>query len=426
MTRITDETASYIVRGWCPTAMRPMATGDGLIVRLDTSRRTLSPTELSAIADIAERYGNGLIDLTRRANIQLRGVRDDTLPHVWRDLDRLGLLDRDASAPRNILIGPLAGFDASEVIDPRQVADRLAVAIADATELRMLPGKFSFLVDAAGIVSLDDEPADIRLRAVLRDGHPMMAIGIDGDGGVRWLPAGSPDEAPDRAIALAKAFLRLRSAEPRRMRDLDEPTATAMIVSAGESIASVATIAHRPNVSRLALGSLNTAGVTAACVAAPFGRIAAAPLRRFGAALAGLDVTTVRVTPWRSLCVMTGNAAASMAVIEAAAREEFLTEPDDPLLDIDACPGAPACSGSSVDTRAAAVALAPRLRELGVTSCHVSGCSKGCARSTQADLTLVGTNGSFAVVRRGTARSVPSHVVAVHDIATSQRLLEPI
>jgi precorrin-3B synthase len=76
--------------------------------------------------------------------------------------------------------------------------------------------------------------------------------------------------------------------------------------------------------------------------------------------------------------------------------------PGDPLLAVDACPGAPACAAASVETRALARALAGRVAGL-----HVSGCAKGCARGPPARVTLVGREGRFDLVRAGTAWDRP-------------------
>ncbi|MEM1316183.1 MAG: cobalamin biosynthesis protein CobG, partial [Pseudomonadota bacterium] len=70
-----------------------------------------------------------------------------------------------------------------------------------------------------------------------------------------------------------------------------------------------------------------------------------------------------------------------------------------PLLAADACPGAPFCESASVETRGLARRLAPLLGG----SLHVSGCAKGCARATAADVTLVGRDGAFDLVRGGRA-----------------------
>ena len=87
------------------------------------------------------------------------------------------------------------------------------------------------------------------------------------------------------------------------------------------------------------------------------------------------NATHIRVTPWRMLHLE--NAKPLNAI-------GFLRFPD-PLLDVSACPGAPACAQSTVITRDLARRLAPQV----LGSLHVSGCAKGCARRTVADVTLV-------------------------------------
>ena len=103
--------ATFDVKGWCPGALRPMQSGDGLIARVRPWCGAFSLAQASGLAEIAERLGNGHIDLTRRANLQIRGLREEGLPGLHDALDRLGLLDPDPAteAARNIMVGPLAG-----------------------------------------------------------------------------------------------------------------------------------------------------------------------------------------------------------------------------------------------------------------------------------------------------------------------------
>jgi precorrin-3B synthase len=68
------------VKGWCPGALRPMESGDGLVVRLRAHGSRLSAAQAVSIADLALAHGSGLIDLGTRAHIQLRGVRAESLP----------------------------------------------------------------------------------------------------------------------------------------------------------------------------------------------------------------------------------------------------------------------------------------------------------------------------------------------------------
>jgi len=105
--------------------------------------------------------------------------------------------------------------------------------------------------------------------------------------------------------------------------------------------------------------------------------------------------TALRVTPWR-LFALEG--------ARALPTHPFIEKPDDPLLRVDACPGAPACPAATVKTRALARALAGRVDG----DLHVSGCEKGCARPRAADVTLVGRDGGFDLVRDGAPGDVPA------------------
>ena len=86
---------SYVVQGWCPGALRPMLSGDGLVVRVRPRMARLSPAQVRGLAEAALRHGNGVIDLTARANLQLRGVRPEAHLALLDDLSELGLLDAD-------------------------------------------------------------------------------------------------------------------------------------------------------------------------------------------------------------------------------------------------------------------------------------------------------------------------------------------
>lgn len=63
-----------VIRGWCPGALRPMESGDGLVVRVRPPGGRLTAAQGRALAAAARIHGNGLIDLTARASLQLRGA----------------------------------------------------------------------------------------------------------------------------------------------------------------------------------------------------------------------------------------------------------------------------------------------------------------------------------------------------------------
>lgn len=403
------------VRGWCPGALKPMESGDGLIVRLRAHAGALSAKDLLAIAGIAQRYGNAVIDLTRRANVQIRGVMQDTLAALWSDLSMLELLDPswEAEAVRNVMVNPLAGIDKAEVCDVRGIAKELEHHLLEDQSLWQLPSKFGFVVDGGGLLSLDEERADIRLKAIQLGGETKVALGIDGPKGTTWLGAADPEAVADTAICAGHAFLEVCGPNLRlRMRDLPEVARSRIQAALATQLAPVKQLPLTGQ-ARPMLGKLERNGVVfAAGIAAPFGRIEAETLQALSALSIKLGVKEFRLSPWRCFYAAVSDERTAETLLAAARAHSLIIDAADPLLAIDACPGAPACRSTRLDTRATARRLAPHLNELGCRSLHVSGCAKGCARSKPADLVLVGAGDRFGIVRQGTAQSEPEGFVA--------------
>jgi precorrin-3B synthase len=402
-----NERRTPTVRGWCPGALRPMQSGDGLIVRLRPRAGAFALAEVLVIADASARHGNGLIDLTRRANLQLRGIRTEALPALWSELRAADLLDdsADAEAVRNVLVSPLAGIDPAEIADVRSIARALECQLGEDDELWRLPAKFCFVVDGGGLLSLDGERADIRLKAI---GAVSVALGIDAPHGIEWLGAMSPDAAADAAMLVARTFLEVAPNERTRMRDLD----TAVRISIRRAIRLPPVPSHAA--AGAASRALGRIGEVAAALAAPFGRLGTSELRDLAFAAREGGATEMRMSPWRTVYIPLIGQRAADRLIARAIDLSLIADAADPLLRVDACPGAPGCRSTSLDTRAAARSLAPLLTEMGCRSAHVSGCAKGCARSNPADLTLVGRGDCYGVLRHDTAQGDPRTFMA-HD-----------
>ncbi|MFZ4809172.1 MAG: precorrin-3B synthase [Hyphomicrobiaceae bacterium] len=400
------------VRGWCPGALRPMASGDGLIVRARPRVGAYPVAALAKLADAARRCGNGVLDLTRRGNLQIRGVSAKTLDGITATLADGGLLDAtaEAEAVRNVLVNPLAGIDPAEALDLRPVARALEAALVADPMLQALPGKFGFLVDGGGLLSLAGEQADIRLAAAAGDA---VEIGVERPGGYVVVAREPADRAAAAAAAIARALVPALHGNHRRARLLSDAEISRLTGVAREAVH--VPVSGRPG--PLPLGPLQCQGATFAVgLAAAFGRTDACALAALCDLLAAAGVGEVRVSPWRAIYAPIRDADAAERLVSVACAAGFVTDAGDPLLAVDACPGAPACTSSSVDTRAVARALAPQLAALGLGSLHVSGCAKGCARSAPADLVLVGEDGRFGVVRQGTAATPPAGVVAARDV----------
>ena len=102
--------AEALRRGWCPSTLRPMETGDGWLVRLHPPGARLTPMQLRQIAALAGEHGNGLIEISARANLQIRGVKPESHPALVERLLAERLVDEhDGDGPQRLtLVSPLA------------------------------------------------------------------------------------------------------------------------------------------------------------------------------------------------------------------------------------------------------------------------------------------------------------------------------
>jgi precorrin-3B synthase len=417
-----NRSAAFEVKGWCPGALRPMQSGDGLIVRVRPQSATFSPDQLGVLADAARRFGNGHIDLTRRANLQIRGVSETSLPALHDVIARLGLLDdnADSEAVRNIMINPLAGIDPSEALDVRPIGRELARWLASDTSAWALPTKFGFIIDGGGALSLAQQRADVRLAAVANSPGAAVAIGIETHAGMEWLGSTTPGAAAAAAIGIGRTFIEVASREKRqRMRDLSDD-GLALIRSTMRS--RLDALHENPQKAHASLdrhiGLIELGERFAVGIAAPFGRVETDQLRKLAEVIAAQGIEEIRLSPWRTLYAGVPGRQSGQDILATAKREGFITDPRDPLLQIEACPGAPGCQSTALDTRGDGRRLAALLPRFGFAgTVHVSGCAKGCAKSGSSDLVLVGSEGRYGIVRNGTAQDYPAHRLSFAELA---------
>ena len=366
---------SFQVKGWCPGALRPMQSGDGLVLRIRARNGRLLPDQTRAIADLSARLGNGLIDLTNRANLQLRGLDQHGHERALATLAALDLLDPtpEAEARRNIILSPFAPLEGAAW----KLATALAAAIT-AKDAPQVPAKFGFAIDTH-LPVLQLCPADIRLTPA------NMGWLIQPDGGNWALPAQNAAEALAQTITLTRWFLEKRGANHRmRQHLLSDPTPPSGAIRADHSLFSKYPCdrATSDNLVQMAPGRTPQGWL----LGFAFGQITAEQLARIDA--------PIRLTPWRMLLIESSAQVRIPGAIEA---------PGDPLLRSAACTGAPGCPQALAETRDIARELAPLAPSL-----HVSGCAKGCARRTPAAVTLVATSPDrFDLIADGTTADPP-------------------
>ena len=403
-------------RGACPGLSAPMPTGDGLLVRL-------APTEAMpvdafiALCAAARHHGNGVMEVTARGSLQVRGLTPRSVPLFAVEVARLGIAASDGVP---VLTNPLP--DAPDaVVDPGSLATELRRALAEA-QLALAP-KVSVVIDGGGALHLDALTADIRLRAVDRPEAPRWLLALHacralpppeiGGGSHVWLGAVAPERAVDVVLAMLREIATLgpqaRAADLLRSRGVD---------SLRERFSTVPAPApeRRPPAHMVGRHPLRDASL-ALGIALPFGHAEADALAELGRRAALDGVRAIRPSPDRVLMLIGVPAGRAVELAGAAADLGFIVDADDPRRRIAACPGAPACASGFIPARELAAALAPRLARLpdGI-AIHVSGCAKGCAHPAPAALTVVGDTQGCGIVRDGTARAAPVRHVASAEL----------
>ena len=407
-------------KGWCPSLFEPMASGDGLLVRVRPPAAVLTAPAARALAAAASRWGNGVVEATSRGSLQIRGLRAASVAPFAAAMVASGLGHADAGAERRrfVLATPLAGDDPSANRHAAPVTAALERVLAAETRLSTLPSKFGFLVDGGGVLGLAGITADIRVRLVgelcevAADGSALVATGGAHD--VAWM-----------AVRIAHAFLDLAAhaaPAPRRMAALVEAIGAEAVFAAAGLTAAASQSPVEARLHRAAVGWLPYArGDRGAFgLGLPFGMMKAADLAALANAAERFGDGTLRVTPWRALALAGVAPWAAAALREVGMGRDLITDPADPRLAVAACPGAPACASATVNARADATALAA----LGLRgTIHVSGCAKGCAHPLPATITLVGRDGRYGIVRHGRAADEPAErgLTAAEAVAALRR-----
>lgn len=340
----------------------------------------MSAEQLEVLRVAAAELGDGRLELTSRANVQIRGL-DARGPRELSDrLFGAGLLPSMAhERVRNILASPLSGLDEESRYDVLPVAAELDRGLCARPGLAELPGRFLFALDD-GRGDLAEVRADVAVRAL----DQRSAVLSLGNRGVRVAWA----EVPELMLAAAEAFLAVRDQE---WRIAEVPGGEERIL---ERLGLRADDALDSSTTRVAAGVHGTALV----VTVPLGSLTqdqAAALA--GAAGVGADRTAgdgasaaggVRVTPWRSVVVGAGATGLEGVGLVSA--------PGSVWEGVTACAGRPGCAKALADVRADAIRLMPAFQR-DERRVHWAGCERRCGKPSGRFVDVVAVGDGYLV-----------------------------
>ncbi len=409
--------------GLCPTLTLPSSQRDGLLMRISLVGGAVGAVECGLIADLAERHGNGMIELTNRGNLQLRGIGEANVSEVVDELVRLGF---GTDGARTVTISPFAGSV------ERQARNEIVAAL-DLAGYAGLSNKFVVHIDdSAGRTASQRGDIVVRLRrtgtATVRLDHLGEAeLPVDDLAGlITAVAARCADHGRRSRLgdALAASTPRQFVAElasalghPLRFTQLPESDV------ASSDVASSGAAAADPSPSAVAViagpatARLDPIGVLAmrrtddapffAIASVPLGRLDPTTLRRLGVLCADHAIAEMRLTPWKAIAFACATEGQATDLLVGAAQLGLAIDRSHPSLGVVACIGATGCWQTELDTLSTARAIIAERSAHGLRSTvaatvtaaspttngtvHVSGCDKSCAFSGAA-VTFVGRN----------------------------------
>ena len=392
------------VRGACPSIAAPMQTGDGLLVRL-IPHNPIDIEKLFILCTAAEEHGNGIIEITQRGSLQIRGLREGSASTFARIIASLEI-GADEGPP--LITSPLLGhleepFDSSTLVS--SVRNMLQ---QERPNLESLGPKVSVLIDGGGPLHLDAVSADIRLVAT---SNSLFQLSLAGNARntnhLGYVPA-------DRAATAVQELLRriANRGPTARAKDLvlDQGISKEIRRSLGDSLIGGPEPDTRPFAETVGVYRLATGNV-ARGFALPFGHTTAGALRRFARAAAENGAPSIRPAPGRSLLAIGLSPGAVDKLDKSAVAEDLIVDARDPRRHVVACAGAPACASAELPTRQLAPEVARAIRSWAGTSdiVHLSGCSKGCAHPGPAALTIAGPD---RLILNGRASDTPQATIS--------------
>ena len=390
-------------RGACPGLSQPMPTGDGLLVRLTPTGATIRPEAFIALCAAARSCGNGVIEVTSRGSIQVRGLTERS---VERLAAMIGRIDLPVSDGPPVVCDCLAGLDGEEVLDAGALAAQLRGAIASVSFTTDLEPKVSVAVDGGGALHLDGVPADVRLRAMASDGRVYLHVSVGGDAAVAQ-PIGAV--ASEHAVEAALHMLDVIAAGRARAREIVAGSGAGAFRRAIADIRLDLTPPPlRPPSDPIGTHALRDNGM-ALGFALAFGHADSTALEALARAAASAGGSGLRTAPGRALLAIGIGKDRAAHVVASAEELGFIVRAEDPRRQIVACAGAPICAAAEIPARALAPGLAGRVAMAGrdAPMVHVSGCAKGCACARSAPVTVVGLDGRCGMVINGSARDRP-------------------
>ena len=368
----------------------------------------LNVAQCRAIADLVDRYSTGYVQVTNRANLQIRDLNSAISAEVWQDLQALGLASRSVEIDpiRNIMASPTAGIDRQQLLDIRPLVEAWDDYLQSHPELSELSPKFSVGFDGGESVSIRAIRNDILLAAerIDSDSEIVFRLYFNGDTGIII------QQSQCILVLAAIASVYLEYTKNRSIIEEKKPRLRHILADWGVEKYLKRVEKNLPflwqkssieppqspiaRYQHLGIHPQQQSGFSYIGIALQLGKLKSQQLRDLANLAQNFGGGTLRLTPWQNLLISDILNHRIYELEKSIARlglHSSATNLDSCLV---ACAGSSGCASAMTDTQSDALAmvkdLAEKLQIDRPINIHFSGCEKSCAQHSPVDITLVG------------------------------------
>ncbi len=378
--------------------------------------------QIRGLAELANRSAGGYVDITTRANLQLREIPANQAVEVLYGLRELDIVTLGSGSDniRNCTASCLSGIDASEFIETIPLAKRMHHYILNHREMYGLPRKFNIAFDGGGRISALDDTNDIGFHAVcIAEKYATDSIasgvyfhltlgGITGHKDFARFTGVilRPDECIEVAGAIVRVFIRTGDRSNRKkarlkyvLDDLGFAEFLRQVeLELGRSLARMDASfldvsGHEDRLAHVGLHEQKQLGLNYVGVVCPVGRLTSLQLTALANISDKFGSGEIRLTVWQNL-IITGIRTANINDVKNAINECGLDwNASSFRAGLVACTGNAGCKFAASNTKRDAMEIAALLEtryELdSPINIHLTGCHHSCAQHYIGDIGLL-------------------------------------
>ena len=390
---------------------------DAFMARLRIPGGVVTTFQLRELARVAQELTSGYVQITTRANFQMRLIQPKDAPEFLRRIQSVGLHTRGAGADniRNLTANPTAGIDPVELIDTLPFCRDLGQIIINDRAFYDLPRKFNIAFDGGGLIGSVEDTNDIGVKAVKLGDEIVFRIALGGATGhkafARDLGVVVPPAEINKVVAAVvrvyiangnggdrkKARLKhlLETWTPEKYLAETEKLLGKQLRRAPYDVAQMRWASQELPHSHIGDFPQKQRGLNYVGATCPVGHITPRQMLRLVELADSYGSGEIRLTVWQNFIVPNVPDAFVPTLKKALEKAGFATKQSHLASGVIACTGNSYCKFAQSNTKGHALELIKWLEkkvELDQpVNIHLTGCPNSCAQHYMGDIGCLGT-----------------------------------